>query len=531
MAKSYQRLRLILGDQLNASHSWFKDKDPNTLYLIAELRQETDYVVHHVQKICAFFAGMQEFAEALDKAGFKILHLTLDDTQAFSDLPQLLTHLIQQHQVQCFEYQRPDEYRLRQQLAVFSAQLSINNQSVSSEHFYLTDEELPSYFSQGKKHRMEAFYRKMRQRFAILMDDEGQPEGGQWNFDANNRNKLKATDLPSVPQPLLFTNDVSEILKRLEKHQIKTLGQAQSSLLWPVNRQQAKELLDYFCHFCLPFFGTFQDAMTGQLKQQGNNRQWSLYHSRLSFALNSKMISPQLVVNTVLAHYRKQQEQLLCAEPRIDLAQVEGFIRQILGWREFVRGVYWLNMPEYASLKALAANRDLPSWFWTGQTKMKCMQQAIEQSLEFAYAHHIQRLMITGNFCLLTGINPDQVDAWYLGIYIDALEWVEMPNTRGMSQFADGGIVGSKAYAASGNYVNKMSDYCATCHYKVAKITEKQACPLNALYWHFMQQHQTTLGNNPRTALVFANWLKKTPEQQQAILDYAKGCLNNLEQL
>lgn len=531
MAKTYQRLRLILGDQLNASHSWFKDKDPNTLYLIAELRQEADYVVHHVQKICAFFAGMQQFAQALSSAGFNVLHLDLDDTQAFDDLPHLLSSLIDTHHIQEFEYQLPDEYRLRQQLADFSAGLAIASSSSSTEHFYLDDQELCKHFGAGKQHRMEAFYRKMRKRFQILMDADGNPEGGRWNYDANNRNKLKANDLASVPSPLLFTNDVSEILVRLERHQIKTMGRAQVSLLWPVNRQQAKELLDYFCRYCLPSFGTFQDAMTGQLNQRGNNKQWSLFHSRLSFALNSKIISPQLVVETVLAHYRAQKDQLLSSEPHIDISQVEGFIRQILGWREFVRGVYWVNMPKYASLNALSATRALPSWFWTGKTKMSCLKHAIDQSLEYAYAHHIQRLMITGNFCLLAGIDPDDIDAWYLGIYIDALEWVEMPNTRGMSQFADGGIVGSKAYAASGNYVNKMSDYCGSCHYKVTKITGADACPLNSLYWRFMHKNKEALGNNPRNAMVYANWQKKSAEQQQAVLTQADNCLTDIEQL
>jgi deoxyribodipyrimidine photolyase-related protein len=334
-----------------------------------------------------------------------------------------------------------------------------------------------------------------------------------------------------VPQPLLFSNDVSEILARLERHQIKTMGRAATSLLWPVNRQQAKELLDYFCRYCLPRFGQFQDAMTCQLNQLEGDKQWSLYHSRLSFALNSKIISPKLVVERVLAHYRAQPEQLLSAEPQINLAQVEGFIRQILGWREFVRGIYWANMPEYAILNALSAKRALPAWFWSGKTKMSCLKHAIEQSLDYAYAHHIQRLMITGNFCLLAGIDPDEVDAWYLGVYIDALEWVEMPNTRGMSQFADGGIVGSKAYAASGNYVKKMSDYCGYCHYKVAKTTEADACPLNSLYWRFIHQQQQLLGNNPRNAMVYANWQKKTAEQQQAILTQAELYLNAIEQL
>ncbi len=530
MTKTYQRLRLILGDQLNVSHSWFKDKNPDTLYLIAELQQETNYVVHHVQKICAFFAAMTQFAEALTSAGFNVLHLNLDDTQTFADLPQLLEHLIEQHQIQQFEYQLPDEYRLRQQLADFSAQLAINSHSTSTEHFYLTEQELSKYFTAGKQHRMEAFYRNMRKRFQILMDD-GNPEGGQWNYDADNRNKLKASDLASVPNPLLFANDVSEILTRLERHQIKTIGRSEVSLLWPVNRQQAKELLDYFCRYCLPRFGQFQDAMTGQLNGLAGNTQWSLFHSRLSFALNSKIISPQLVINTVLTHYRAQQKQLLNSEPPVSIAQVEGFIRQILGWREFVRGVYWANMPEYASLNTLSATRALPSWFWSAKTKMNCLQHAIEQSLDFAYAHHIQRLMITGNFCLLAGIHPDEVDAWYLGIYIDALEWVELPNTRGMSQFADGGIVGSKAYAASGNYVKKMSDYCGSCHYKVAKTTEADACPLNSLYWRFMHQHKEALGSNPRNAMVYANWLKKSVDQQQAILARAEACLTSIEQL
>ena len=517
-------LRLILGDQLNASHSWFKDKDPNTLYVIAELHQETNYVVHHVQKVCTFFAAMQGFAEALNTAGFNLVHLNLDATQAFSDLPQLLNHLINQHQIQQFEYQLPDEYRLRQQLANFTATLTIASQSYSTEHFYLTDEELPKHFTAGKQHRMEAFYRKLRKRFTVLMDEEGNPEGGQWNFDADNRNKLKPVDFANVPSPLVFANDVSDILERLKRHKIKTIGRAETSLLWPVNRQQAKALLDYFCSSCLPNFGTFQDAMTCQLKDLTSDRQWSLFHSRLSFALNSKIISPQRVVNTAIAHYRANTSS-------ISLAQVEGFIRQILGWREFVRGIYWVNMPDYASLNKLNATAALPSWFWTGDTQMNCLKHAIHQSLDYAYAHHIQRLMITGNFCLLAGIHPDEVDSWYLGIYIDALEWVEMPNTRGMSQFADGGIVGSKAYAASGNYVKKMSDYCGTCQYKVAKTTEADACPLNALYWNFMYQQKEALGNNPRNALVYANWQKKTLENQQAILDKAKNCLEQIEQL
>lgn len=253
-------------------------------------------------------------------------------------------------------------------------------------------------------------------------------------------------------------------------------------------------------------------------------KQWSLYHSRLSFAMNSKIISPKFVVDTAIAYFHQHEDE-------IDIAQVEGFIRQIVGWREFVRGIYWLNMPRYGQLNTLEAKRDLPVWFWHGETKMNCQKHAVKQSLDYAYAHHIQRLMVTGNFCLIAGIEPSQVDAWYLGVYIDAIEWVEMPNTRGMSQFADGGIVGSKAYAASGNYINKMSDYCSNCHYDIKSITGQNACPLNSLYWHFMNEHEQTFSANPRNRMVYATWRKKPPEQQAEILKHASDLLSNLDKL
>ncbi|WP_440906418.1 cryptochrome/photolyase family protein (plasmid) [Catenovulum sp. SX2] len=518
---SIKTVRLILGDQLNANHSWYKQKDPSVLYVIAELKQETDYVMHHIQKVCAFFAAMENFASALSKAGHKVLHLTIDQTCEYPSLNGLVVSLVNHYQAQQFEYQLPDEYRLRQQLEQLSKQLACDSRQFQTEHFFLADDELRKYFSAGKHHRMEAFYRKMRKRFCILMDGE-KPLGDKWNFDADNRNKLKAQDLAAIPQPLIFANSVVNILARLKRHKVKTFGQTDKELLWPVNRQQALQLLDYFCQHCLPKFGYFQDAMTCRADNLLNKKQWSLYHSRLSFALNSKMLSPQLVVNKALAAYNNSN---------IQLAQVEGFIRQILGWREFVRGIYWANMPHYQSMNYLEANNQLPEWFWHGQTKMNCMRHAIEQSLEYAYAHHIQRLMVTGNFCLIAGINPDQVDAWYLGIYIDAIEWVELPNTRGMSQFAGGGIVGSKAYAASGNYINKMTDYCNSCHYQVKQSVGDNACPLNALYWHFMLKHQQSFSANPRNKMVYANWQKNTEDKQQQILARAESLLANLNQL
>ncbi|ACA88187.1 cryptochrome/photolyase family protein [Shewanella woodyi] len=522
-----QKLRLILGDQLNAEHSWYKDKSPNTLYLIAELYQETNYTRHHIQKVSAFFAAMAAFANALEQAGHSVLHLTLDETAQYQDLPTLLNELIDRHQIEEFEYQLPDEYRLRQQLSLFSRSIDISVKTYESEHFYLSDAELVDYFKVGKKHRLEPFYRKLRARFNLLME-QGSPLGGKWNFDADNRQKIKVTDFYDVPTPLLFANDVSTILQRVERHNVATIGVVQANLLWPITRHQANKLLEHFCRYCLVRFGQFQDAMTAKLDLKlgalSEDRQWTLYHSRLSFALNAKLLSPKHVIDTAITAYQ-------AAKGEITLAQIEGFVRQILGWREFVRGVYWANMPEYAELNRLSATRALPTWFWSGDTKMNCLHHAIKQSLEYSYAHHIQRLMVTGNFCLISGVAPDQVDDWYLGVYIDAIEWVEMPNTRGMSQFADGGIVGSKAYAASGNYINKMSDYCTNCHYQVKQSHTNKACPLNALYWRFMAQHFDDFSTNPRTKMVYANWLKKPVEDRELILSHAENLLCHIEEL
>ena len=520
---SYKTLRLILGDQLNASHSWFKEIQPATLYVVAELKQEATYVRHHQQKITAFFSAMEQFAQALKTAGHDVLYLTLDDTASFDNLSSLLAHLCNTHQVEQFDYQLPDEYRLRQQLETMSSTLTLPVVAHETEHFYLADDELKRYFEKGKRHRLESFYRKMRKRFVVLIEGS-EPTGGEWNFDQKNRNKLKPGDLTAIPQPLLFANDVTTIIERIERHGIETIGDASDPLLWPTNRQQAQQLLLFFCQTCLPKFGQFQDAMTGKLALFGEDKGWSLYHSRISFALNCKMLSPKQVIDAALSTYRS-------SNGTIDISQIEGFVRQILGWREFVRGIYWANMPEYAKLNSLSAERELPSWFWNAKTGMNCLHHAIKQSLEFSYAHHIQRLMVTGNFCLLAGIHPDQVDEWYLGIYIDAIEWVEIPNTRGMSQFADGGIVGSKAYAASGNYIKKMSDYCSDCSYNVNQIDTPDACPLNSLYWNFMQTHQARLASNPRTKMVYSNWLKKSPESREKILGKAQSYLANIENL
>ena len=355
MKNSYKTLRLILGDQLNYRHSWFRDADPSVLYVIAELHQETNYVRHHIQKVCGFFAAMNAFAEHLSAQGHQVLHLDLDQTVEFTDLNIMISHLTSQYAVTSFEYQQPDEYRLSQQLQSLQLDSSIDVCCHDSEHFLLAHEELAKYLNPNKHNRMESFYRKMRKRFNILMDGD-QPLGERWNFDAENRQKLKPADIQEIPQPLLFSNDISSIQERLGRHNIETIGNCSKHLIWPVNRQQALELLNFFCTQCLPLFGRFQDAMTYQSEQR-----WSLYHARISFALNCKILHPSEVVQAALDRYYSAKES-------IELAQVEGFVRQIIGWREYIRGVYWVNMPHYKDLNQLDARNPLPDYFWTGDT-------------------------------------------------------------------------------------------------------------------------------------------------------------------
>jgi len=514
----YSTLRLVLGDQLDIHHRWFEQQDAEILYLIAELRQEASYVRHHVQKICAFFAAMQQFAAELESSGHDVLHLTLEETDRHAGLAALIESVCKRYGVSRFEFQSPDEYRLRQQLRELSLGDEVEIGECESEHFLLPEAEFARYIEAGRHNRMESFYRRMRKRLKLLMDGD-EPLGGRWNYDADNRARLRGADLAEIPAPLLFDNNVAQILERIDKYRIESFGQRADALLWPVNRRQSLELLAYFCEHCLPRFGRFQDAMTCR-----HEHRWSLYHSRLSFALNSKMLHPLEVVEAAIERFGD-------GENGVSIEQIEGFVRQIIGWREYVRAVYWVNMPEYAGLNHLEAGRDLPAYFWDGDTGMNCMRQALGQSLEFAYAHHIQRLMISGNFCLLAGIDPDQVDAWYLGVYIDAIEWVEMPNTRGMSQFADGGLIATKPYSAGGNYINKMSDYCKDCRYDVRQKTGDSACPFNSLYWAFMVRHRERLAANPRIGMIYRSWDRQSEETREATLARADWCLQHLDRL
>lgn len=513
-----KHLKLILGDQLNPKHSWFEYVDPDVVYLIAELNQEASYTKHHIQKVTAFFVAMSDFAQQLESKGHRVCYLTLDDTQGFQDLTELIKSLILKYSCAAFTFQSPDEYRLKQQMCDLSKNLDITVHQVDSEHFLLPFDDLHSYFKPSTHVRMENFYRTMRKRFSILMNGE-KPEGDAWNFDANNRKSFKKNDLKLIPKPLIFDNPADDFLQRIKKHNIKTIGNESINIAYPINRQQSLLLLDFFCEHQLPNFGNFQDAMT-----IASPYAWSLYHSRLSFSINCKMLAPMEVINTAISFYEK-------SDGKITLSQIEGFVRQILGWREYVRGMYWVNMPNYTKQNFLGAHRDLPDFFWSGETNMQCLKSAISQSLEHAYAHHIQRLMITGNFALLAGISPEQVDQWYLGIYIDAIEWVELPNTRGMALFADGGWIATKPYAASGNYVNKMSDYCKGCRYNVKEKISDNACPLNSLYWNFIDTNYDKLSSNHRMSFPVRNWDKMEDSKKVEIRDRAAYLLNNINDL
>lgn len=512
--KMPKTLRLVLGDQLNINHTWFKTVNDEVTYVLMEIRSETDYVVHHIQKVIGFFSGMRLFAEALSTKGHQVLYLKINDNINLQAIDLNCRELIRQYGFEKFEYQLPDEYRMDLLLTAFCENIDIPSQAFDTEHFYTSRGELGLLFKGKSSYLMETFYRYMRKKHDILMEGSN-PLHGRWNFDAENRKKLPR-DFKSTP-PLLFANNVNEVYADIKVAGITTIGNVNpDEYLWPINRKQSLILLNHFAKVCLPLFGTYQDAMAPG--------EWSLFHSRLSFSLNTKMISPREVIARVIEEYHKRPEE-------IEYHQLEGFVRQIIGWREYMRGIYWLKMPEYGTLNTLEHTNELPEWYWNGQTNMKCLSDCIRQSLDYGYAHHIQRLMVTGNFALLAGTHPDEVDKWYLGIYVDALDWVEITNTRGMSQFADGGIVATKPYVSSAAYVDKMSHYCATCYYDKSKKTGEKACPFNSFYWHFLSRHEEQFKTNARMSMMYNVWYKYDDAQRQEILNQAEHYLQNIHQL
>ena len=511
---NYHTLRLILGDQLNSNHSWFNETDAKTVYVLMEIKTETDYTTHHIQKVAGIFSAMRHFYSELIQKGHQAVYLEITDKNNLQCFDKNIHALILKHNISHFEYQLPDEYRVDEILNNLTKKLSISFKAYDTEHFYTTRNELGVFFKGKKSYLMESFYRAMRKKHSVLMNGD-KPLHDQWNLDEDNRQKLPKNH--AITKPLIFNNNVSDVLTDIEKAKIKSIGTINAKqFIWPINRAQSLELLDYFIENCLYLFGTFQDAMVPN--------EWSIYHSRISFSLNIKMISPEEVINKVIKAYHEKPDY-------ISYNQLEGFVRQIIGWREYMRGIYWLKMPEYGSLNYFEHEEKLPAWYWTGKTNMHCLSQSITQSLDKAYAHHIQRLMITGNFALLAGVHPNEVDAWYLGIYIDAFEWVEITNTRGMSQFADGGIVGTKPYVSSASYIHKMSSYCANCHYDKDKKVGDKACPFNSLYWNFYDKNTVKLSKNPRIGMMYKVWERMEPTKKVELLEQAAYYLKHIDKL
>ncbi|MET0291145.1 MAG: cryptochrome/photolyase family protein [Steroidobacteraceae bacterium] len=513
MSPPVSTLRLILGDQLNPRHSWFETPDVEVVHVLMEVRQETDSVLHHAQKILAIFAAMRDFSRHLRSAGHRVHYVALDDAHNRQSITENLGALVRAHGARRVEWQSPDEWRLDAELKAWASVQSFEAVEVGSEHFLTSRSELAEFFGDRKQWLMESFYRHMRRRHRILLEGDGQPRGGQWNFDQDNRKPWPG--VPTEPADHRPSHDHRELWALIQRCGVKSFGNPQSETIrWPLNRDEALASLDTFVANVLPDFGDFEDAMS--------SRSPRLFHSLLSFALNVKMLHPMEVVRRAEAAFDSRSAPL---------AAVEGFIRQIVGWREYVRGIYWSQMPGYDRRNSLGHDLPLPQWFWTAETQMRCVRMAVGQSLETAHAHHIQRLMIIGNFSLLAGFDPHALHLWYLGVYIDAFEWVELPNTLGMSQRADDGLIATKPYVSSAAYINRMSDYCRGCSYDFKLKTGDRACPFNSMYWDFFARHERALGGNRRLSMVYRQLDKLRGPQLEALRAQAQANRARLDEL
>ena len=478
-------LRFVLGDQLTRSLSALRDLDPaRDVVLMVEVAAEATSVRHHKQKIAFLFSAMRHFAEDLRNEGIRVDYIRLDDAGNTQSFGGELLRALERHSVSEVAMTEPGEWRVWQMMQDWRETLPVPLHIRDDDRFLCSRETFSRWATGRKQYRMEFFYREMRRATGFLMAGDA-PEGGQWNFDPENRKRLpKGQRLPTRRrfEPDAITRDVLELVgARFADH----FGDLEP-FRWGVTRADALETLGHFLADCLPMFGDFQDAM-----KTGED---FMYHSIISPYLNAGLLTAREVCEGAEEAYRAG---------RAPLNAVEGFIRQIIGWREFVRGLYWHTMPEYAETNHLDANRKLPWFYWSGETEMNCLAECIRTTRQHAYAHHIQRLMVTGNFALLAGIAPREIEEWYLAVYADAYEWVELPNVHGMVMHADGGLLGSKPYAASGAYLDRMSDYCAGCTYDPAIKLGEGACPFNFLYWNFLIENEKKLAKNPRMAMPY----------------------------
>ncbi len=505
-----RNLILILGDQLTPDLTALIGADPaRDRVLMGELRDEATYVRHHKKKIAFLFSAMCHFAEELRAAELRVDYTTLDQPDAPGSFTGLIAQAVARYKPERIIVTEAGEWRVARDIAGWETRFSIPVEIRTDDRFLCAPGDFRDWAAGRKQLRMEYFYRDMRRKTGLLMDGD-QPAGGKWNYDSENR-KAPALDLfmprPKAIAPDAITQAVLTLVEARFGHHFGDLA----PFWFAVTRADAEAALAAFITRALPWFGDYQDAML--------TREPFLYHAVIAQYLNCGLLDPLRVCRAVEAAYRAGQAPLNAAE---------GFIRQIIGWREYVRGIYWLKMPGYERSNALGHTRPLPDFYWTGETAMACVKAAVTQTKELAYAHHIQRLMVTGNFALLAGIDPYALHEWYLSVYADAYEWVELPNTVGMSQFADGGLLGSKPYAASGAYINRMSNYCGACRFDVKQRTGPDACPFNALYWDFIARNRALIGANPRMAQMIRTYDHFAPPEQERISDSAARFLARL---
>ncbi len=496
-----RRLVLVLGDQLDAQASAFDGFDPaQDAVWMAEVAEESTHVVSGKPRTVLFLSAMRHFAQALHALGRPLHYTRLDDADNRGSLAAQLRHDLARLQPRELVLTAPGDWRVLRALQAVAREAGLPLDIRDDRHFYTTVRDFAAHIKGRKSLRMEYFYREQRRKHGVLMEGE-QPAGGQWNFDAENRQAFGPQGPGFVPARSRFEPDaITREVMALVQQRFASHPGALDSFAWPVTRAQALQALDEFITQRLPDFGRWQDAIWP-------GEPW-LYHAHLAAALNLKLLNPREVVAAAETAWR---------EGRVSIQSAEGFIRQILGWREYVRGIYWTQMPDYLEQNALDAHAPLPAWYWDGRTDLACLRDAITQTLQHGYAHHIQRLMVTGLYALLLGVEPKEVHAWYLGVYVDAVEWVELPNTLGMSQHADGGLMASKPYIASGKYIERMSPLCKGCRYDPAQRTGEQACPITTLYWDFLLRHEARLAANPRTALQVKNLARVDDAERDAI--------------
>ncbi len=495
-------LRLVLGDQLSRSISSLRDIDlDHDTVLMAEVKAEATYVRHHKKKIAFLFSAMRHFAAALEDEGIDVRYVRHDDQHNEGSLAEEVRRAVRDGEFDQVVVTECGEYRLAEDMAGWARALNMRVEIRDDDRFIASHGEFDAWAEGRKTLRMEFFYREMRRKTGILLEPDGSPTGGQWNYDADNRDALPDTVTP--PDRLGIEADAitRAVIMEVDAAFADHFGDLEP-FDFAVTAEDAEALFTHFLDVCLPQFGTYQDAM-----RAGDP---FLFHSLIGQYLNAGLLDPLACCEAAEKRYQNGKVRLNAAE---------GCIRQILGWREFVRGIYWREMPDYKKRNTFGAKRPLPDFFWTGDTRMACIRDTVATTKANAYAHHIQRLMITGNFALLAGLSPDEVNEWYLIVYADAYEWVQLPNTHGMALFADEGLLASKPYAASGAYINRMSNYCKSCHYKVSKKNGEQACPFNYLYWNFLIENEKTLEDNPRLAMPYRTLAKMNADRREAVAE------------